>query len=66
MMSMIGDILSIGFVIVLILLSSTFGVALITPNHRRPLKLITAVLTVLAIGFMVMFIVGVWFFPEPV
>ncbi|NVM54401.1 MAG: hypothetical protein HWN66_11920 [Candidatus Helarchaeota archaeon] len=66
MTSMIGDIMSIGFIIVLILLSSTFSITLINRNHRRTFKIITAILIVVALGFMVMFVLGIFVFPEPV
>ena len=66
MMSMIGDIMSIGFIIVLILLSVAFGITLMYENHRRTFKIITAVLLVVAVVFMAMFIAGFWFFPEPI
>ena len=63
---MIGDILSIGFIINLILLSFTFSLSLIDLNHRKIFGIISGILTGIAIGFMVIFIIGGFFFPEPV
>ena len=64
-MSNIGNLLSIGFTIVLILLSSTFSIALVDNNRRRYFSIIAGILTGIAVGFMVGFIIGGIFFPEP-
>ncbi len=66
MLSAIGDILSIGFVLVLIFLSITFSIALISENQRRLFGIVSAVLVAIAVGFMVVFIIGGIFFPEAV
>ncbi len=63
-MSIVGDILSLGFIIVLIFLTTTFGIALMNQDRRRTFAIISAVLLAVALAFMALFIVGWVFFPE--
>ncbi len=64
-MSNIGDLLSIGFIVTLILLCSTFSIALIDTKLRKTFGIITGILTVVAVGFMALFILGFVLYPEP-
>ena len=64
-MSIIGDLVSIGFIIVLTAMISTFGVALMDTSRRKTFGIVAGILTGVAVGFMVAFIIGGIFFPEP-
>jgi len=66
MANILADALSIAFVIILILLSSTFSITVLNERRRRVFGIITGLLTGVAVGFMVVFIIGGLFFPEPV
>ena len=66
MSNVIADLLSISFTVILILLTSTFSLALIDENRRRIFTIIAGTLTAIAVGFMVLFIAGFVFFPEPI
>jgi len=66
MSNVVADLLSISFTIVLILLSSTFSMALIDEKRRKSFTLIAGIFTVVAVGFMVLFIIGFIFYPEPI
>lgn len=66
MSNVVADLLSISFTIVLILLTSTFSMALIDEKRRKYFTLLAGIFTVLAVGFMVLFIIGFIFYPEPI
>ena len=66
MSNVVADLLSISFTVVLILLSSTFSIALIDEKRRNYFSILTGIFTVVAVGFMVLFIVGFIFYPEPI
>lgn len=62
-MTPLSDALSLSFVVVLILLTTTFSIALINEKQRRVFSLMSAIFVAIAVGFMVLFIIGVLFFP---
>jgi presenilin-like A22 family membrane protease len=64
-MSLLADTLSISFIVVLMLLTTTFSMALINEKQRRVFTLLAAIFTAIAVGFMILFIIGGLFFPEP-
>ncbi|NVM28402.1 MAG: hypothetical protein HWN65_06135 [Candidatus Helarchaeota archaeon] len=66
MSNIIADLLSLSFIIVLILLTSTFSISLIDENRRRTFGIVAGILTGVAVVFMLLFILGFVFHPEPV
>ncbi len=64
-MTPLADAISISFIVVLILLTATFSIALINEKQRRVFSLLAAIFTAIAVGFMILFIIGGLFFPEP-
>jgi len=63
-MAPLADVLSISFIVVLMLLTTTFSMALINEKQRRIFSILAAIFTAIAVGFMVVFIIGFLFFPE--
>ncbi|MHA1424736.1 MAG: hypothetical protein ACTSQI_01990 [Candidatus Helarchaeota archaeon] len=63
-MSFVGNALSLGFIIVLILLTLTFNIALMNQTRRKTFAIISAILLAVAFAFMAIFIMGWLFFPE--